>query len=201
MILSQKSPKIEYPGPTPPVSKSVLKMSKTFITIPVCGQPFIEATMKKNAPSKQVLKHLYEATESTDVCVIGVPLIIHPMFIQEHARWAIVGRMIRAKQGVRVWAVTDVLNYSTNAAIILTDPRTHFMGCPHLMGTVILELTDAAMAKFCPDADMLRTVEVPEEAMEDDVSMAEYMASVESKGYDTSKLEFSGQVFMKAAVA
>lgn len=172
---------------------------KTFITIPVYGQPFIEATMSRNASSKQVLNHLYTATESKDVCVIGVPLVIHPMFVKEHPRWAIVDRMIRAKQGVKVWAVTDVLNYSTNAAIILTNPRTHFMGCPHLMGTVVLELTAAAMAKFCPDADMLRTVDVPDSATEDDESMAEYQAKCEANGYDTSKWEHNGQVFIKAA--
>ena len=101
--------------------------------------------------------------------------------------------MIRAKQGVKIWAVTDPLNYSVNAATILTDPRTRYGGCPHLMGTVVLEVTPTAMAKFCPDADLLRVVVMPDEMDEE-----EFEYDCTHKGYDMSKWGL-GQVFLKAA--
>lgn len=166
---------------------------KTYITIPVEGQPFIEEDEIPSDNTKAILSHLHSATQSDDVCVISVPVVIHPVFTQEHRRWAIVDRMIRAKQGVKIWAVTDPLNYSVNAATILTDPRTRYGGCPHLMGTVVLEVTPTAMAKFCPDADLLRVVVMPDEMDEE-----EFEYDCTHKGYDMSKWGL-GQVFLKAA--
>jgi hypothetical protein len=55
------------------------------------------------------------------------------------------------------------------------------------------------MKKYCPDADVLRTVENPDDYDDDEDSMAAYEAEAKSKGYDTSELESSGQVFLKAA--
>ena len=169
----------------------------TFITIPVCGEPFIEAEINKNS-SKEILTHLHIATESDDVCVIRVPVVIHPMFVKEKRRWAIADNLIRAKQGVKIWAVSDFMDYSTNAATVLTDPRSRFGGCPHLCGTIVLQVTPAAMAKFCPDADVLRTVELADDWNDDDESVAKFEAEAKSKGYDLSVLDHSGQVFIKS---
>jgi hypothetical protein len=168
---------------------------KTYITIPVQGQPFISEDEIPSSDTDAILSHLHTATQSDDVSAIGVPVVIHPMFVEEHIRWAIVDRLIKSKVGVKIWAVSDPENYSINAATVLTDPRSRYGGCPHLMGTVVLEVTPTAMAKFCPDADLLRVVEMPDE-MDDD----EFEADSRQKGYDMSRYESCGQVFLKAAV-
>jgi len=175
-----------------------MNLIKTFITIPVHGQPFIEAEIHKNN-TEQIMEHLHTATESTSVQVIKVPVVIHPMFVAGNPRWAIVDNLLKEKQGVNVWTVTDYMDYSSNMATVLSNPRHHRSGCPHLMGCVILEVSAAAMAKWCPDADVLRTIEVPDDATEDDESVAAYEAMAAAKGYDTSRWETCGQVFVKAA--
>ena len=194
-------PKVERPrAHYPDVKKRAYKMNilKTYITIPVEGQPFIDAVIhKKN--TGMILKHLWKATESNDITTIDCPLVIHPMFVQESPRWAMVDRMIRAKQGVNVWAVSDPMAYTANAAIILTDPRTRFSGCPHLMGNVVLELTPAAMAKFCPDADMLRLVMPTKAQQEEDDGMADFEKECRRLGYDMSRFEPFCQVYRKVA--
>jgi hypothetical protein len=74
-------------------------------------------------------------------------VVIHPMFKMENEKWAFAERLLFNKTAVVY--ISEENDRCGNVALIIKNKRYQIGGCPHLMGHIIIRISETEYKKIC----------------------------------------------------
>ena len=119
--------------------------------LPVEGSPYLYKSVDED-DTATIVKTVQEAIEGRFEklslnMIKTMAIVIHPMFKMENHKWGFAEQLLFNQTAVVY--ISEENDRCSNTATIIKNKRYQFGGCPHLMGHIIIRISETEYKKMC----------------------------------------------------